>query len=174
MIARLLGKLKAISFNSISTRLYLAFATVTALSMIAAAIAWTVFGTTKATLSKLSHESLPVMTSAINLQEQVSSFAKNLAAFGTVESESERNTAYLGLMKGSSEIDDSMYSVSETVKGDKGALARMMDIGATLTTSITAVNNAVTKRIAAANKRRDASDQITDLDEALRKNYQAS
>jgi methyl-accepting chemotaxis protein len=50
----------------------------------------------------------------------------------------------------------------------------MMDIGASLTSSITAVNNNVTKRIAAGGKRRDASDQIMALDELLQKNYQAS
>src|SRR5262249_41438495 len=156
------------SLHSISTRLYLAFASVTVLSIIAAVIAWTAFGTTKVTLGKLSQESLPLMSGAIDLQDKVSTFARNLAAFGSVESEGQRNTAYLALMKGSSAIDDAMYSVSEAVKGDKGALARMMDIGATLTTSITAVNNEVTKRIATSSKRRDAAAKIAEIDEALR------
>jgi methyl-accepting chemotaxis protein len=165
----ILGRISSIRLHSISTRLYLAFATVTALAVVAAIIAWTAFGTTKATLDHLTRQDLPLMNGAIDLERQVYAFATDLDRLGQLENEAERNKAYLALMKGSSEIDDSMYSVSELVKGDKGALARMMDLGATLTSAITSVNKEVTARIAASVKRRALAGQIAAIDDTLKK-----
>ncbi len=128
------------------------------MAIASAAVAWGAFFATESTLRILSRQSLPLMTKAIELQSKVSTYAADLVRFGQVQSDAERNAQYLAIMDASSQIDDSIYDVSETLAGKssaKGAAAahdeknaaleKMMDIGATLATSVTAVNNAVVK-----------------------------
>ncbi len=163
-----------LNFSSIRTRLYLSFALVASFSFVAAVMAWISFAVTERALVKLNNESLPIMTSAIAIEEQVSVFAAKLLTFQSVSNESERNASYLALMSASSKIDELMYDMSEEIKESDAALDRMMEIGATLASSVTAVNNAVSKGLAASVKRaeiRDTLNAATDaLNDGLRKN----
>lgn len=157
---------KKLKLDSISTRLLLAFAAVVTLTIIAAAIAWIAFFSTEATLRTLTQQSLPLMSKAVDLRRKVLSYSIELIRFGEVENDEERNVHYLSLMSASSQIDDGIFEVSESIdtakvgtgrnsasmRGD-GSLAQMMDIGATLATSVSTLNNAVSKNIDIAKAR---------------------
>lgn len=167
---------KKVNFNSISTRLWLAFAAVASLTIIAAATAWIAFISTESTLRALTRQSLPLMTKAVELKSKVSSYAAELVRFGEVDNDEERNARYLSLMSASSEIDDAIFEVSESIdtakRGTRGAapgmrgdgsLAQMMDIGATLATSVNALNNAVSKNIDIAKARENQIGAISNV-----------
>jgi methyl-accepting chemotaxis protein len=156
-----------LNFASIRTRLYLAFALVASFSFVAAIMAWVSFAATERALVKLNTESLPIMTSAIAIEEQVSVFAAKLLNFQHVSNETERNASYLALMNASSKIDELMYDMSEEVQESDAALDRMMQIGATLASSVTAVNNAVSKGLAARTKRAEIRDRLATATDAL-------
>jgi len=155
------------NFNSMSTRLGLAFAAVASLTVVAAATAWVAFFSTESTLRTLTKESLPLMSKAVDLKSKVSSYAAELVRFGEVDTDEERNSRYMSLMSASSQIDDAIFEVSETIDvakksagapassrmRDDGSLAQMMDIGATLAISVNALNNAVSKNIDIAKAR---------------------
>lgn len=153
--------LRQIKFESISTRLSLAFGAVLGLSIVSAAIAWGSLFATESTLRVLTQQSLPLMSKAIDLQSRVGSYATELVRFGQVKTEAQRNALYLSLMNASAQIDDTIFDVSQMIADDSsesaadkaarktGALEKMMDIGATLATSVTEVNNAVSKSLQA-------------------------
>src|SRR5262249_16329348 len=111
------------------------------------------------------------MSKAIELQSKVSNYAADLVQFGQVRTEEDRNAEYLKIMDASAQIDDAIFEVSEMLKAEQGkadaktpkrsrgaresnpALDKMMDIGASLASSVTAVNNAVAASLALANTR---------------------
>jgi methyl-accepting chemotaxis protein len=164
--------------RSISLWLCLAFAAVASMTIVAAAIALSAFYTTESTLRILSRASLPLMTKAIELQSKVSLYATDLVIFGNVQTDIERNAQYMALMNSSAGIDDAIFDVSEVLDaakaksaassakpqgmGGDGALAKMMDIGAKLAISISAVNNGVSKTIAVMKERGAQRRAITD------------
>lgn len=140
-------------FRSVRGRLHLALSGTLLLAIFVAVIVWITFAAAERALHALTEQSIPLMSGTVTLEEQVSTFATRLVAFGNVGNEAERNSTYLALMRDSAAIDDQMYSLSQIIQGGDAALERMMDIGATLATSVTSVNNAVLKRLDAENKR---------------------
>ena len=89
------------------------------------------------------------MSQAIDLDKMVSDYGTQLPQLGTVKSESERNKAYLSLMKQAGNIGELIYDINETLHGDNAKLESMMDVGASLTTAVNKVNDAVSRRIQA-------------------------
>jgi methyl-accepting chemotaxis protein len=156
-----------LGLNSIATRLCLAFAAVAMVTIVAAGITWTAFFATESTLRTLTQEALPQMGKAIELRAKVSTYAADLERFGQVETDAERNMQYLALMNASSQIDELIFETSEDLDVEahgarpakppstrgEGALAQMMDIGASLATSVSTLNNAVSKNIGIAKAR---------------------
>ncbi len=153
--------------NSIRTRLSLAFALVTSLTLVGAAVSWGVFGLSERSLGKLVDESLPLMRKASALDSAISHFEAELGAFRLVDKESERNARYLSLLDESAAIDDLIYDISDTIKQDSAALDRMAAISATLATTISTVNNAVEQRIAAAQHQGNTAAAGTDTHTAI-------
>ena len=159
--------LPATGLSSIAARLLSAFCAVTVTTLVVAMIAWGTLRSTSTTLRALTNDSLPLMSKSIELQAKVSTFASDLQRFSNVQSDLERNQQYLSLMKASSDIDDTIFDFSQTVDGSKNtkkagklaearggsALVRMMDIGAKLASSVSAVNATVSKRLEISSRR---------------------
>jgi methyl-accepting chemotaxis protein len=160
--------------RSVRGRLHLALGGTLALAVLVAVAAWVTFAMAERALNALTKQSIPLMSGTVALEEEVSAFATGLVAFGGVANETERNASYLALMKDSAVIDDQMYALSQIIQGDDAALERMMDIGATLATSITSVNNAVLKRLAAASKRAELRAGLEKPVDELRSEIQQS
>lgn len=171
-VGRAAAAMSALRLNTIGVRLSLAFACVAATGVIAAWVAWFALSSTKHTLNDLTANRLVVMSTAVHLEQEVSTLVSELVAFGATEQAEAREPAYKALLDNAAKIEASAADLAKTAYDDRAGLSHITELTASLKTRIDDVNNAVGKRLEIAGKRRAALAAITNFVSSLRMSLQ--
>ena len=153
---RATAAMTALKLNTIGVRLALAFACVAGTGVIAAWVAWLTLSSTKHTLNDLTTNRLVVMSTAVHLEQEVSTLVSKLVAFGAMDKAEDREPAYKELLKNAEEIEASAGELGKTAYEDRAELGQITELTSSLKTRINDVNTAVAQRLEIANKRRAA------------------
>ena len=169
---RATAAMTALKLNTIGVRLALAFACVAGTGVIAAWVAWLTLSSTKHTLNDLTTNRLVVMSTAVHLEQEVSTLVSKLVAFGAMDKAEDREPAYKELLKNAEEIEASAGELGKTAYEDRAELGQITELTSSLKTRINDVNTAVAQRLEIANKRRAALAAITNFVSSLRMSLQ--
>jgi len=171
-LSHLSAVLSRAKFNTIGVRLSLAFALVAATGVLAAGVAWFALQTTQHTLNDLTTNRLEVMSSAVHLEQEVSTMVADLIAFGNIDTLEAREPAYKSLLQSVTLIQASADELAQTAYEDRAGVAHIQKLATDLRASMDLVNEAVSERLDIANKRRRALESVTNLVSSLRMSLQ--
>lgn len=148
IMRNLTGRLNIMAkLTSIRVRLVASFALLAAITVTAVAVAWLQFGLAGDMVSAMQAQRLPVVNSAFQLARHTQDLNRRVFELAQAPDTENQSDAYLALMDTAAALDEEMFEISDLGGASEAKVEAMLDLGASLTTEINALNALTGQRL---------------------------